>query len=182
MAAGGVSGVEFWTPVGSFFVMFCKYTVLFSRVLSALRLVARSARRYRVISESPFSALYLVSDFGFKSLFNWPGVILKGLFFTWLLSGRSAFFGEIPLRPALLTSVCAMEPERARIFEVEEFVLDSEDSLSNVSSSNEDAVEGGTFIVRFNVRVRGKPMIKVIMYNRCWEKMNVRRASEGTEI
>jgi len=75
-----------------------------------------------------------------------------------------------------------MEPERARIFEVEEFVLDSEDSLSNVSSSNEDAVEGGTFIVRFNVRVRGKPMIKVIMYNRCWEKMNVRRASEGTEI
>jgi hypothetical protein len=74
-----------------------------------------------------------------------------------------------------------MEPERARTLEVEEFVLDPEDSsLPNVSPPNEDAVEGGTFTARFNVRVRGKLMIKVIMHNRCWEKMNVIRASEGT--
>jgi hypothetical protein len=59
-----------------------------------------------------------------------------------------------------------MEPERARTLEVEEFVLDPEDSLPNMFSFNEDAVEDGTFTVKFNVRGREKLIIKVIIHNR----------------
>jgi hypothetical protein len=95
------------------------------------------------------------------------------------LFSRNVSFGETSSRSALPILVYAMKPERARTLKVEKFVFDPENFLPNMFPFNENAVGGDTFIARFNVRVKGKPIIKIIMHNRYWEKINVIKASEG---